>query len=264
VNYKNIKNYDNITVVAIYGNGEGLKAVPAINKTAECLPGARKLLITDRTLPTDIPQKLTAAQFDHAGYSKFCMYSLGKFIETDYALIVQHDGWALNAENWRDQWLEYDYIGGLTHAALVTNALITNYQWVGLDNALVVQNGGFSLRSKRFMNALTDYGIMPIDHQNPMLNNEDIQLTTFLRKTLEKVGIKFAPDEEAQLFSFEHLCPGIHDGKLHKIFGHHSRFRTLLGENKMLWHLTSEQTDAMPMERMAYDLFRYYDYQMIN
>ena len=95
------------------------------------------------------------------------------------------------------------------------------------------------------MNALTDYGIMPTDHQNAMLNNEDIQLTTFLRKTLEKVGIKFAPDEEAQLFSFEHLCPGIHDGKLHKIFGHHSRFRTLLGENKMLWHLTSEQTDAI-------------------
>jgi len=113
------------------------------------------------------------------------MYSLGKFIDTDYALIVQHDGWALNADNWRDQWLEYDYIGGLTHAALVNNVLITNYQWLGLDNAIVVQNGGFSLRSKRFMNALTDLGIMPTDHENPMLNNEDIQLTAFMRRKLE-------------------------------------------------------------------------------
>jgi len=258
--------YDNITVVAIYGNGEGLKAVPSINKTAECLPGSKKLLITDKHLPTDIPQRLVAAPFDYAGYSKFCMYSLGKFIDTDYALIVQHDGWALNKDNWKDKWLEYDYIGGLTHAALIENMLITNYQWIGLENTIVVQNGGFSLRSKRFMNALTDHGIMPMDQPDPMLNNEDIQLTAFMRRSLEKVGMKFAPDEEAKLFSFEHLCADVHSEEMvTKIFGHHSRYRTYLGGNKMIWHLSPEQTKAIPLEDMAHDLFKnYYNYQIIR
>ena len=37
MNYKNIKHYDNITVVAIYGNNEGMKALPALRKTAACL-----------------------------------------------------------------------------------------------------------------------------------------------------------------------------------------------------------------------------------
>ena len=50
--------YDNITVVAIYGNNEGMKAIPAINKTAACLPGSKKLLITKRHISSDIPQKL--------------------------------------------------------------------------------------------------------------------------------------------------------------------------------------------------------------
>jgi len=258
--------YDNITVVAIYGNNEGMKAIPAINKTAACLPGSRKLLITNRYISSDIPQKLLAAPLDYAGYSNFCMFSLWNYIDTDYALIVQHDGWALNAKNWRDEWMKYDFVGGLTHAALVNDTLITNYQWTSIKKKLVVQNGGFSLRSKAFMSALVKNGIMPSRHPDAMLNNEDIQLTAFLRPDLESVGIKFAPDEEAKLFSFEHLSEEVHDlNNLHKIFGHHSRFRTLLDENTMLWHLNNEQTNTIPCEDKVYNLFsQYYNYKIIR
>lgn len=258
--------YDNITVVAIYGNGEGLKAVPSINKTAECLPGSKKLLITNKHLSCDLPQKLLAAPLDYSGYSNFCMYSLWNYIDTDYALIVQHDGWALNPDNWRDQWLEYDYIGGLTHAALLNDIFIPNYQWVGAPNVRIVQNGGFSLRSRHFMSALVKNGIMPSARPESMLNHEDIQITLFLRPYLENVGIKFAPDEEAKLFAFEHLSPDIHSPEdIPKIFGHHSRFRTLIDKNKMLWHLNQEQTNSIPMENVVYNLFsQYYGYQIIS
>lgn len=258
--------YDNITVVAIYGNNEGMKALPAIHKTAACLPGSQKLLITNRHISSDIPQKLVAAPLDYVGYSNFCMYSLWNYIDTDYALIVQHDGWALNPDNWRDQWLNYDYVGGLTHAALVNDTFIKNYQWTNVKTARIVQNGGFSLRSKAFMAALVKNGIMPSSYADPMLNNEDIQLTAFLRPSLESVGIKFAPDEEAKLFAFEHLSDEIHDlNSVHKIFGHHSRFRTLVDEKTMLWHLTNEQTNAIPFENNAYDLFsKYYNYKIIR
>lgn len=259
-------NYNDITVVAIYGHGQGLRAIPALEKTAACFPGCRKLLITNQQLATDIPQKLIAAPLDYSGYSSFCMYALHNFIETDYAFIVQHDGWALSKDNWKDDWLEYDYIGGLTHAGVVGNQLYTGFQWFGKSNPIVIQNGGFSLRSKKFMQAPIQHGIIPQMHGEQMLNNEDVQLTGILRPTLEKVGIKFAPDEEAKMFSFEHLSPDAHkDIDITKIFGHHSRFRELVEENTMAWRLDIKNTKLIPLELKVYDLFSdHYGYQMVH
>lgn len=258
--------YDQITVVAIYGHGQGMRAVPALEKTAACLPGCRKLIITNQQLPTDIPQKVIAAPLDYFGYSKFCMFALHNFIETDYAFIVQHDGWALSADNWKDDWLQYDYIGGLTHAGVVGDQLHIGFQWFGKPNPIVIQNGGFNLRSQKFMQAPTKYGIIPRFFDNHMLNNEDVQLTGILRPIMEQVGVKFAPDDEAKIFSFEHLSPDVHKNvDLTKIFGHHSRFRELVDENIMAWRLDANNTRAIPWELKVYDLFAdHYGYQMIH
>lgn len=261
-----MNHYDQITVVAIYGNSQGLRAIPAIEKTAACFPGCRKLIITNEMLPTDIPQVLIAAPMDYHGYSQFCMYALHNFIHTDYALLVQHDGWALSADNWKDDWLQYDYIGGLVHAAVIGDNFYTNFSWVGKSNPTVVQNGGFSLRSKKFMRALVQNGIMPKMYTVAMLNNEDVQLTAFLRPALESVGIKFAPDQEALMFGFEHLSPDIHkDIDITKMFGHHSRFRELMNDNTIAWKLDQETTKSIPWELKVYDLFSdHYGYQMVH
>jgi hypothetical protein len=103
-------------------------------------------------------------------------------------------------------------------------------------------------------------------HGEQMLNNEDVQLTGILRPTLEKVGIKFAPDEEAKMFSFEHLSPDAHkDVDITKIFGHHSRFRELADENTMAWKLDIKTTKLIPLELKVYDLFSdHYGYQMVH
>lgn len=255
--------YDNITVVAIYGNGQGESAVPALNKTAAALPGSRKLLLTDKYLPVGIDQKIIGP-LDYCGYSNFCMYALGEFIETDFALIVQHDGWALNPDAWKDSWLEYDYIGGLVHAGREGDKFVEGFNWKYMQNPLVVQNGGFSLRSKAFMHALTKHGIMPTLYQAPILNNEDVQLCCFLRPQLEARGLVFAPNDEALMFSFEHLDPTVHaEVDIAQIFGHHSRFRTLHDDNTMIWHLSEHDTDRVPMERTVHDLFKnHYKYNM--
>jgi hypothetical protein len=254
--------FKNITVVAIYGNGKGLDAVHAIRKTCQALPGSQPLLITNETLDTDIPQKLLASPMTYQGYSNFVIYQLHAFIETEYALIVQHDGWALNADNWRDEWFQYDFIGGLTHAALTeNNEFMTGYMYVGKPNLKIVQNGGFSLRSKRFLEAPTRYGITCARFDADVLNNEDVQICCFLRPYLEAVGMRFAPDEESKLFSFEHLCPITHANiNFQSIFGHHSRFRRLTGENTMDWLLTEEETQRVPHEIDIYRLFEHYGY----
>lgn len=256
--------FSDITVVAIYGDGRGKVAVPAIKKTLEALPGAKSLLITNVELDvTAIPQALISAPLDYQGYSDFVMYSLHNYIDTKYALIVQHDGWALNAENWNDDWFEYDYVGGPSHAALLPNGeFSTMYQWCmdGKDykDALIVQNGGFSLRSKRFLEAPSKYGIMRRYFPETMLNNEDVQLCCFLRPAMERSGMKYAPDEVARLFSFEHFGPPHQGMNITKVFGHHSRFRQLLSNGEMLWKLTDEQTKQIMGEEAAKAMFEHH------
>ena len=257
------KTYENVTVVAIYGDGRGGTAIPAIRRTVAALPGSKPLLITNVEIDTTyMVQKLIQAPLDYQGYSEFVMYSLHNYIDTEYALIVQHDGWALNPENWRDEWLEYDYVGGPTHAALLPNGEYRlQYTWHGMDNPIIVQNGGFSLRSKRFLEAPSRYGIMRRQMPDPTMMNEDIQLTCILRNKMERLGMKYAPVESAKYFSFEHLGP-MHTGMdITKIFGHHSRFRQLLSNGEMLWKLTKEQMKEVYGEPQVYDLFaKHYGY----
>jgi hypothetical protein len=257
--------YSDITVVAIYGDGRGRIALPALKKTAAALPGSKQLLVTNVAVDADVPQKLTAHSLDYHAYSEFVLYGLHHYIDTPYALIVQHDGWALNPDNWRDEWLTYDYVGGLTHAALTPYGLYkTMYTWWGESDIRTVQNGGFSLRSKAMLEAPSKYGIMRNQQAEPMLMNEDVQVCCFMRPALENVGIQFCPDELSKYFSFEHLGPPHEGMDLTKVFGHHARFRQLLDNDKVLWKLTKEQMEGIQGEEAVYDLFSdYYKYEML-
>ena len=66
-------------------------------------------------------------------YSLWCLKELYKHIDTSHLLIVQRDGFILNPQNFKMEWLELDYIAPL---------------FVQMD---IVGSGGFSLRSKRLM-----------------------------------------------------------------------------------------------------------------
>src|SRR5476651_2455270 len=119
----NPRHHDTLTIVAIYGHNDGSAAIPALAHSMRELPGARGLLISiakPADLPADIAWK-PVLPMDHRQYSLFVMYCLTHFIDTDFALIVQDDGWVVNGNNWRDEYLNYDYIGAPGHAAIVDN-----------------------------------------------------------------------------------------------------------------------------------------------
>lgn len=256
--------FKDITVVAIHGMGGIEKEIPALTKTAKGLPGCKTLVITDKLVKTDHPQKLLKQKMDYRGYSEFVIYSLHYYITTPYVLIVQSDGWMLNADNWDDRWFDYDYVGGYTHAAVEGNQLYMWYGWEGnTTNPYVVQNGGFSLRSHKFLEAPSRYGITRRWQENAEFMNEDIQLCCFMRPALDALGLKFAPFEVAKYFSFEHLSPTLHkDLDLMKYFGHHSRFRRLTGDNEMEWRLTDEQMNNIMREGEVLEMFNNYGYQI--
>ena len=104
------------------------------------------------------------------------MHCLHAFIETDFCLVVQEDGWVLDGRNMREDHYSFDYIGAPCHAAIVGDQYVTGFRWVGDETATVVQNGGFSLRSRRFLEAPASLGMAYAPHLPPPLTNEDIQL----------------------------------------------------------------------------------------
>ena len=141
-------------------------------------------------------------------YSRFMLYSLANYIESDFALIVHHNAHVLNPDKWDPRFLDYDYIGAPWPKNLHFTSDGTNIR---------VGNGGFSLRSKRMLNVLNELGL-PFTDNGTGYFHEDGVISVYYRKQLEAAGIRFAPVEIAAAFSHEYDCPesvkrpfGFHD-----------------------------------------------------
>ena len=130
-------------------------------------------------------------------YSKFVLQELHKYIHTDFVLIVQWDGWVIDANAWQPQFLNYDYIGAV---------------WPWHPEGLRVGNGGFSLRSKKLLE-LTNTPKFVYDNRN-----EDDLICHLNRDYLVSNGIKFAPEELARYFSYERELSNL------QTFGFHGDF----------------------------------------
>jgi hypothetical protein len=111
---------------------------------------------------------------------------LGRYIETSHVLLIQWDGFVVNPMSWNDEFLDYDYIGA---------------RWGWLTDGHAVGNGGFSLRSKRLLEALGDPHIAELEP-------EDVAICRTYRAYLESAhGIRFAPEGVADRFAFEATYP---------------------------------------------------------
>ena len=141
------------------------------------------LFVTDRDFAIDgIDCVRIPPIASREAYSRFVMKELAGHIDTDFALLVQWDGFVVNADAWSDEFLDYDYIGA---------------KWIFYDDGHTVGNGGFSLRSKRLLEALGDPHVVPDEA-------EDVAICRTYRSYLEQAhGIRFAPEPIADRFSFE-------------------------------------------------------------
>jgi len=120
-----------------------------------------------------------------AEYSLFMLKELERHVTTDYALVMQWDGYVLDGRYWSADFQRYDYVGA---------------PWPAPEGASV-GNGGFSLRSRRLLRALQD---PEFEARTP----EDIAICRTYRAALEsRHAIRFAPTEVAARFSFETLTP---------------------------------------------------------
>ncbi len=143
------------------------------------------------SLPSDRPDIVSIPSVDSiAEYSRFILKRLTDYVTTEFALVIQHDGFILNPAAWTDEFLAYDYIGAP----------------FSVDGELVTGNGGFSIRSKRLLELTASDSY--IDLGDPAVHgkyaeNEDWVQCVIHRTYLEDKGIQFAPPELAHRFSLE-------------------------------------------------------------
>lgn len=164
-----------VTLVSVDTTTKAHLASRAIAKSIEeCEFGAVKLLTDDLSQPRAVKiPKLNGL----AAYSNFVIKQLHRYIDTEYCLIVQHDGYVVNGSAWNSEFLSCDYIGAPFQP--------TN----------IVGNGGFSLRSKRLLERYAgyEYDVHP----------EDAFLCLNQREQLKSEGFKFASPSLASKFAFE-------------------------------------------------------------
>ena len=241
--------HSNLTVVAVYGHNDGSSAIASLHKSMTLLPGSKGLLLSP-SRPESLPHYIEHKgifPLDYFQYSWFMIYALHNFIETNHVLIVQDDGFVIDGNNFNPDWYRYDYIGAPTHCALTSDKYHFNWTWQQVREPMhIIQNGGFSMRSKRFLQAPGKYGIINKTHNVIPFCNEDVQLSGFMRTDLEKVGMRYAPDQEAKYFSLEYCGPGYHDDfDFAKLFGCHAPTRKLVSAYKLRINTTEHEPENM-------------------
>ena len=194
----------NVTLVAV--TSVALEAtIDAIHASMAQVDFGQVLLLSDRPLPPGANPRISRRHIDPLGssadYSRFMLRSLADHISTNHALCVQWDGYVLDGRAWEPSFLDYDYIGAV---------------WPHFADGYNVGNGGFSLRSRRLLEASRR---LPFDGSQA----EDVVISRIARPQLEAEGIRFAPAAVAHRFAYERTPPSGRE------FGFHGAFNLVRG-----------------------------------
>lgn len=157
--------------------------------------GAIKFLCSEIWSPSDSKiEMVDIPKLNFVGYSQFVLNSLFNYVETDFCLLVQADGFVLNASRWKADFLKYDFIGAPWPVDFEFGSGRLN---LSRNN---VGNGGFSLRSKKLL-----YQTARIDFDSLQFptKSEDLIICHFLYDDMITAGIKFPRPELAAQFSIE-------------------------------------------------------------
>lgn len=191
---------DDVTLVCV-DCADADRAIKAMNRCLKEVPFKSVKLLT--SIKTDYKHAVTIPPIRSIDeYSKFCIQELYKYIDTEYCLVVQYDGWIVDDTKWDDTWFGYDYIGGFSR------------HWDGSNGRFsFAGNGGFSFRSKRLLEACAKVITVGGNGEDWLIaGNEESQ--NGQRPRLESLGMRFSNTDVQKKFSIDY---GTYDGQ----FGHH-------------------------------------------
>jgi hypothetical protein len=176
-------------------------ALRALARSRSGIRFNRTLLLTHTSRSIDTPDDIDVISIlplaSRDAYSRFVLKSLLPHITTPHVLLVQWDGYVSNPHAWDPAFLDCDYIGA---------------KWFWHNDGMRVGNGGFSLRSRRLLEALQDPRIT-------LDGVEDETICRAFRPLLERdYAIHFADETLADRFAFEAAYPIGHPFGFHGLF----------------------------------------------
>lgn len=128
-------------------------------------------------------------------WNKKMIYELHNYVQTDFAMVIHADGYVIRPDLWRDEWLQYDYIGAPW--PLPNDA----FSYRDPTGNLIRVGNSVSLRSKRLLRLPTELGLPWRSYYGN--TNEDGFLCCHNKQILEENGCRFAEIDEAVHFSKE-------------------------------------------------------------
>lgn len=149
-------------------------------------------------------------------WNKAVVFDLGDYIDTDYALLIHPDGGIGEPKLWRNEWLNYDFIGS---PFPFPN---DSFSYRDINGKIQRVGNSLSLRSKKLLQLPKKIGMEWKSFHGYW--NEDGYICVGMRHIFEEHGCKFAPFEEALLFGREMPLP---ENKGLKTFAYHKT----IGEN---------------------------------
>ena len=149
-----------------------------------------------------------------ADYNRIIIEDLHKYFKTSHCLVVQPDSFVVDSDLWKDEFIQFDYIGAPWSEKLQVNpSLILNMK----KNR--VGNGGFSLRSRKLVESTAKINFESL---NFPFKNEDIIICHYLYEQMIDNGIRFATPEIAAKFSMENE-KHLYGQDVNKVFGFHGK-----------------------------------------
>ena len=197
------------------------ESIAAIEYCARFFTFGKSILITDQFIEHPDITIINISSLTWNSYNDFVL-KLIDYSDNDYVMLIQDDGHIVNPDLWDDSYLDYDYIG----APWPIEESWISLQFPDQQNIMRdifpknrVGNGGFCLRSKKFLQFSSQFNMCEGI-------GEDSYLCTSKYLDAIDYGIKFAPLELSMKFSYENPL-GNWDQKINfdeaKHFGWHGK-----------------------------------------
>jgi len=206
----------NVTLIALDGRDDSRGSVKSLEWCMGMASFHETILFSQDKPDNNDIRHIKTGSLNMDDYSTFMIKEMPKHIESDFVLIAQENGFIINPDMWDDDFFNYDYLG-----AVWPDHNVKNSEWIPLhirhsDVLNRVGNGGFSLRSKKLIDAC-------MNCHHPVNGPEDAYICNVHRDYFEGCGVIFAPTEVANRFSFEQWTENPNEDPM-KHFGVHGRY----------------------------------------
>jgi len=197
-------NLNNVTLIAL-DCVNPYYAVNALKYSSKDIKFNKMLLLSD-TMPSNITKDIEWIKIPKINSiiesCIFSFYYMNGFIQTDFVMGIQSDGFIINPHLWEDEFFKYDFIGA---------------PWPELEMENRIGNCGFAMRSKRFIELSQQ---IDWDWETP----DDVFLNKINYDFFIKNGMKYPSPKVAAKFSMENPLWDI-KYDLTKCFGFHKSWR---------------------------------------